>query len=275
MMNQGAIVAARRDAEEVADADLREGHLRVLAGPERVANPAREDERRVVAWHEAGHVLAAELLETQDKAQRVTIRPRGRAAGLAVYGQTDRALHSRRYLHERMICIVAGRAAEQLLMDEISSGAANDLQQVNHLARHAVLELGFSERVGQLISHGGAHHLADDTRRVVDEEVERMVADAYQDALRLLEDERPLLDALAEALLEHGQLERVDILVALGGAPPVKETTPRRAPMVVRPRRLHVVPEVIAPFQKREGRLVALARWIEQRPRAKRRREAA
>ena len=116
MLNQAAIIAARAGNDQISDSDLREGHLRVLAGPERAAQVLRPEERRLVAWHEAGHVLSAELLETQDKAQRVTIRPRGRAAGLAVYGQTDRALHSRRYFHERMICILAGRAAEKLLI---------------------------------------------------------------------------------------------------------------------------------------------------------------
>ena len=167
MLNQAAIVAARAEHTAINDEDLREGHLRALAGPERASQSMRDDERKLVAWHEAGHVLAAELCETQDKAQRVTIRARGQAAGLAVYGQTDRALHSRRFVHEQMICVLAGRAAEELLVDEISSGAANDLQQVNMLARRAVTEFGFSERLGQLIdrAHGQELRLGDDTRR--------------------------------------------------------------------------------------------------------------
>ncbi|HLK42774.1 MAG TPA: AAA family ATPase, partial [Thermoleophilia bacterium] len=222
MLNQAAIVAARAGRDEVTDADLREGHLRVLAGPERASSSLRPEERRLVAWHEAGHVLAAELLDSQDKAQRVTIRPRGQAAGLAVYGQTDRALHSPRYFHERMICILAGRAAEQQLCGEISSGAANDLQQANMLARRAVVELGFSDRVGQLIGHtqGQDIGLSQRTRHVVDEEVARLVGDAYHDAVELMGDHRALLDRLAETLLQHGQLERVDIALCLGEQPP-------------------------------------------------------
>jgi cell division protease FtsH len=275
MLNQAAIVAARNERDTITDADLREGHLRVLAGPERAAQTMRPEERRLIAWHEAGHVLAAEVLETQDKAQRVTIRARGRAAGLAVYGQTDRALHSRGYFHERMICILAGRAAEQLLVGEISSGAANDLQQANMLARKAVLELGFSERVGQLISHEGQHHLSDDTRRVVDEEVERLVADAYGDALRLLDDEREKLDALAETLLEQGQMERVDILTALGGSPQQRQSPPRPAPPRPERPRLRVVPQPSPSASAHGGRLVAFAQWLEKRPRVARRRRAA
>ncbi|HET7379033.1 MAG TPA: AAA family ATPase [Gaiellales bacterium] len=273
MLNQAAIIAARNERTSITDADLREGHLRVLAGPERAAQVMRPDERRLVAWHEAGHVLSAELLETQDKAQRVTIRPRGRAAGLAVYGQTDRALHSRRYFHERMISILAGRAAEQILVGEISSGAANDLQQANMLARKAVLELGFSERVGQLISHEGQHHLSDETRRVVDEEVERLVADAYGDALRLLESEQEKLDALAETLLSLGQMERVDILTALGGSPEQRASHPRAAPRPHRHLRAVADPEPVVAASG--GRLVAFAQWLEKRPSVARRRRAA
>jgi cell division protease FtsH len=275
MMNQAAIITARSERDEITDADLREGHLRMLAGPERQNASIRDDERQLVAWHEAGHVLSAELLETQDKAQRVTVRPRGRAAGLAVYGQTDRALHSRRYLHERMICILAGRAAEHLLVGEISSGAANDLQQANMLARRAVLEFGFSDRVGQIISHDGQHQLSDETRRVVDEEVERLVADSYADAIALLDEHRDDLDRLAEALLGAGQLERVDILAILGGERRQHARQPRQAPRT-RPRHLHVVSEPAAAAQQPQptathSRLVAFAHWLEQRPRRRRR----
>ena len=268
MLNQAAIVAARDDRQVISDSDLREGHLRVLAGPERASQVLRPEERRLVAWHEAGHVLSAELMETQDKAQRVTIRARGRAAGLAVYGQTDRALHSRRYFHERMICILAGRAAEKLLVGEISSGAANDLQQANMLARRAVLELGFSERVGQLISHDGQHRLSDETRHVIDEEVERLVADAYTDALSLLSDARGKLDTLAETLLEQGQMERVDILAALGGVQVQRQSHPRSVPR--RERHLQSVPTPEPARAPSRGRLVAFAGWLERRSSARR-----
>jgi cell division protease FtsH len=265
MLNQGAIMAARAGREEITDADLREGHLRVLAGPERQNAQMRPEERRLVAWHEAGHALAAELQATQDKAQRVTIRPRGRAAGLAVYGQTDRALHSRQFFHERLVCVLAGRAAEQLLVGEISSGAANDLQQANMLARQAVTELGFSERVGQLIAHEGRHQLADETRRVADEEVERVVADAYRDALTILAAHRGLLDALAEALLERGQLERVDILLALGGQPEPVSMDGRRRPLQAVPSEPAGQPQPVR-RRRAEGGLAAVARWLEDRP---------
>jgi cell division protease FtsH len=274
LINQAAIVAARRDADAVTAADLVEGHLRVLAGPERAAAPVREDERRLIAWHEAGHVLAAELLETQDKAERVSVVPRGRAAGLALYQQVDRALFSRRYVHERIMCVLAGRAAEQLLVGELSSGAANDLQQANLLARKAVQELGFSARLAHVTSDGNGGvdaHVADATRRIVDEEVGRMVADAQCEVHDLLAGDRPRLDALAEALLERGTLERGTLeRVDIAG---VLQDVERRPPAVVPPPPLAPKrPAAEAGEQRRPlrpagaGRLVAAAHRLEARP---------
>jgi cell division protease FtsH len=271
LINQAAIVAARRDADVITAADLVEGHLRVLAGPERAAAPVREDERRLIAWHEAGHVLAAELLETQDRAERVSVVPRGRAAGLALYQQVDRALFSRRYVHERIMCVLAGRAAEQLLVGELSSGAANDLQQANLLARKAVGELGFSARLSHVTSAGDGGvdlRVADATRRIVDEEVGRMVAEAQREVHDLLAGDRPRLDALAEALLERGTLERVEIAGVLQGVERRRTAvTPLPPPLV--PRR----PPAAAgkgrgtPRPAGAARLVAAARRLEARPR--------
>src|SRR5436305_11915412 len=97
-----------------------------------------EWERRYVAFHESGHVLCAELCTTHEKAQSVTVEPRGRAAGLALYGREDRALHSVQYLHEQIVCALGGRAAEQIVVGSVSSGASNDLERVNQVARQAV-----------------------------------------------------------------------------------------------------------------------------------------
>jgi cell division protease FtsH len=199
----------------------------------------------------------------------VSIVPRGRAAGLALYQQVDRALFSRRYVHERIMCVLGGRAAELLLVGELSSGAANDLQQANLLARKAVGELGFSARVGQVTSDGGGGldtHLADATRRIVDEEVGRMVADAQSEVLDLLAGERPRLDTLAEALLERGTLERVDIAGVLRGVEPRPRTAPPMPPAVA-PQRQPIRGAERRTADPRGGRLVAAVRWVEARPR--------
>jgi cell division protease FtsH len=222
VVNEAAIMAGRNSAVEIARADFREGYLRVLAGPKRRNAPIAAGELQVIACHEAGHVLCAEYGEQYEKAQQVTVEPRGHAMGLAVYGQTDRALHDPGYLHEALVATLGGRAAEQIVFGRVSSGAANDLQKATELARRAVEELGFSPRLGQIVA--GNAPFSETTRTVVDSEIERMVADAYADALDTLQQHRRQLDRLTERLVEARELERVDILVAIG---PVAVPEPR------------------------------------------------
>jgi cell division protease FtsH len=227
MINEAAIMAARDGRLEISQSDLEEGHLRSLAGPEKIGITYSAEERRIIAFHEAGHVLCAELCPSHEKAERATIKPRGRAAGLAVYGRTDRFLHSTDYLHEQLICALGGRAAERVIFQTVSSGAANDLQQANAIARRAVEELGLSPRAGQLTGEGGRGQLAESTRGVHDQEVERLVAEAYREAIDLLESHRVQLERLAAALLSSEQLDRLEILAAIGEATERRERSGR------------------------------------------------
>jgi cell division protease FtsH len=217
IVNEAAIMAARAGRDSVLAADLDEGMMRAVAGPQRSDRRIGDGELEVIAWHEAGHALAAELCPTHQKAQRVTILSRGEAGGLALYGSNDRALTSQQHLHERMVVAMAGRGAEQTRFGVISSGAANDLEQVNRMAREAVERLGFSPRVGQIISAAGPYEVpvSAETRRIIDDEVRRMVDAAYEDAVALLEDHRDELDALAALLLEREQIDRAEIETAL------------------------------------------------------------
>jgi cell division protease FtsH len=164
----------------------------------------------------------AEFCETQDATQRLTITPRGRAGGLAVIARRDRALQSLRHVHEQLMVLLGGRAAEAVIYGDVSSGAADDLQRANALARHAVMSLGFSERAGQLTATAGGQNmpLSDTTRQVVDEEVERMIAEAYRDALALTEEHRGELWELSSALLDREDLDREQIAALLGTEPP-------------------------------------------------------
>jgi cell division protease FtsH len=225
----------REGALELRRDHLREGYLRVLAGPKRRNAPIAEGELEVIAAHEAGHVLCAEYGERYEKAQQVTVEPRGHAMGLAVYGQTDRALHDADYLHEALVATLGGRAAEQAVFGRVSSGAANDLQKATELARRAVEEYGFSPRLGQIVA--GNAPFAETTRSVVDAEIERMVADAYTDAVALLREHRGQLDSLRERLLESRELERVDILAAIGTVVPrpIRTQRPPTRPRLVPP----------------------------------------
>jgi cell division protease FtsH len=227
VVNEAAIMAGRGGAMQIRRTDFREAFLRVLAGPKRRNAPLADGELEVIAAHEAGHVLCAELSERYEKAQQVTVEPRGQAMGLAVYGQVDRALHDPEYLHEALMATLAGRAAEQLVFGRVSSGAANDLQKATELARRAVEELGFSSKLGQIVA--GNAPFAESTRTVIDGEIERMVAEAYNDALDRLASRRDALDRLTESLVRSRELERVDIIAAIERRPRLVPT-PAAAP---------------------------------------------
>lgn len=281
MLNEAAILAARENCDRIHQSHLQEGHLRALAGPEKKRSSLTTDEREMVAYHEAGHVLAAELCSEHEKAQRATIKPRGQAGGMAIYGQEDRALHSAQYLHEKLICALAGRAAEWVQYGKVSSGAANDLQQANAIARTAVEQLGFSPRAGQMISDPSrGTQTSDATKEVFDTEVERMTAEAYHEAVRLLQEHKQALDSLAAALLDKGDLDRTAIVAAVeqGGvasgvvaARPVQDSAPLTVPV------LHQAPEdepaalpTIQADAEPVPRARSLAAWWQSRPRRRR-----
>jgi cell division protease FtsH len=216
LLNEAAIMAARDGRETIEGDDVREGLRRVLAGPKRKSAPIGEGELEKIAYHEAGHVVCAELCEHHANAQHVTIDPRGNAMGFALFGHEDRALHDEEHLHEAMIAALGGRAAEQVVFGRVSSGAKNDLEKVNAIARAAVTEYGMSPRLGQLV--GDERRFSDETRALIDREVERLVAAAYADALALLEARRHELETLAARLLDARELERLDIATALAPA---------------------------------------------------------
>ena len=261
LINEAAIMAARDERELITQADLLEGNLRVLVGPVRRSSRLSDEEREVVAHHEAGHALVGEFCSSQDKTHHLTIRPRGRAAGLAVTATQDRALHSTQHVREQLMVLLGGRAAERSVYGHVSSGAANDLQQANALARRAVMELGFSPRAGQLV--GGLAdrqvRLAETTHRVIDEEVERMIAEAYRDAIKLIDAHRAQLDRLARTLLASEELDRLEIATALGEPrpqPPVRpEPGPRPEP-ALRPH--NVAPSHVHASPRRRRRLSPL-----------------
>jgi len=213
LLNEAAIMAARDRRAWIEGDDVREGQRRVLAGPKRKSAPIAEGELEKIAYHEAGHVVCAELCEHHENAQHVTIDPRGNAMGFALFGQEDRALHDEQHLHDAMIAALGGRAAEQLAFGRVSTGAKNDLEKVSAIARAAVTEFGMSSRLGQFV--GDERRLSNQTKARIDREVERLVATAYGDALALLEEHRRELDLLAERLLEARELERVDIVSVL------------------------------------------------------------
>jgi cell division protease FtsH len=214
LLNEAAILAARDDRDLIEADDIREGLRRVVAGPKRKSAPIAEGELEKIAYHEAGHVICAELCEHHENAQHVTIDPRGNAMGFALFGQEDRALYGEEHLRDAMVAALGGRAAEELVYGRVSSGAKNDLEKVNAIARAAVTEYGMSSGLGQFV--GDERRLSNQTKARIDREVERLVAAAYAGALALLAAHRGKLHKLAKRLLDARELERVDIVSVLG-----------------------------------------------------------
>jgi cell division protease FtsH len=215
VFNEGAILAARSRQTVVTHRNLHDAVLRVLLGPEKRNAMLAEGELEIIAYHEAGHALAAELCPNHDKPLHATVRPRGRAGGFVYMSRTDRALEDADLIHERMVVALAGRAAEQIVFGKVSSGAANDLEQVNGIARQAVERLGLSPEVGQIISFNDRSELSQEALGLVDRVVERFVHAAYEDALELLSENVASLRRIAELLISQKDLERVDILSAI------------------------------------------------------------
>ncbi|HEX4678107.1 MAG TPA: AAA family ATPase [Gaiellaceae bacterium] len=218
VVNEGAILAARANQTVITHRNLHDAVLRVLLGPEKRNAILAEGELEIIAYHEAGHALAAELCPNHDKPLHATVRPRGRAGGFVYMGRADRLLEDADLIHERMVVALAGRAAEQISFGKVSSGAANDLEQVNGIARQAVEKLGLSPEVGQIISFNDRSQLSQEALGRVDRVVEQFVHAAYEDALQLLSEHVESLRRLAELLITQQDLERVDILSAISSA---------------------------------------------------------
>ncbi|HEY6890899.1 MAG TPA: AAA family ATPase [Solirubrobacter sp.] len=216
MLNEGAIMAARGKRPEITHEDLFEGFLRVIAGPRKASAMLASGEREAVAYHEAGHVLCAELCPSVDKTLHATINPRGQAAGFAVVGRSDRALHTAQHIHEQLIYILGGRAAEHVIFGTVSSGAANDLEKANGIARAAVEQYGLSSAVGQIVNSQSG--FSEQTKATIDSEIRRVVEDAYRDAIAMVQEHREQLERLTQALLSAGDIDHLEIAAAMEGS---------------------------------------------------------
>jgi cell division protease FtsH len=212
VMNEAALLAARRSAEAVTLADFEAAIERVIAGPEKKTRLMNDQERTTVAYHESGHALVAQLLPHADPVAKVSIVPRGRGAlGFMMQMPTeDRYLLTSEELEDRLAVMLGGRAAEQVVYGVISTGASDDIQRASELARRMVAEFGMSDKLGtvryatqqyQFLSGDSGASASPDTLRVIDEEVRRMISEQYQRAQQLLRDHRTALERLTEQLL--------------------------------------------------------------------------
>ncbi len=230
LVNEAALLAARTGNREIDHRHLEEGIMRVIAGPEKKTRVMSEKERRVTAFHEMGHALVAHYLENTDPVHKISVISRGQALGYTISLPTeDKFLTTRAELNDTMAMTLGGRAAEELVFGEVTTGASNDLEKVTATAKQMVMRFGMSEKLGPRVfghDHGqpflgrefsSEPDYSDDVAREIDAEIRRIVEEAHQVARDILAQKRPDLDKTSEILLRRETIEREEFLQLLDG----------------------------------------------------------
>ena len=220
LMNEAALLAARRHHRFISMAELNEAVIKVIAGPEKKSRVVIERERKLTAYHEAGHAIVIHDLPTQDPVHEITIIPRGMAGGMTIsLPQEDVTFQTRQQLTERIAVCLGGRAAEQLALGDISTGAGNDLQKASAIARNMVTRYGMSEKVGNVVFDSGhdevfigrsmaqTKNYSEEVAALIDEEVKALVDGAYARCGEILTHRRRELDIVAEYLLRYENMD--------------------------------------------------------------------
>ncbi len=245
LVNEGAILAARRNKKSIGQPELEEAIERVVMGPERKSRLISDEEKRIIAYHEAGHAVVANAIPEADPVQKVTIVGRGQAGGVTWFRpDEDRILYSRKKLLANLAYALGGRVAEEIVFDDITSGASNDIEQVTRMARTMVTRLGMSDDMGPL-QYGQKEELIFLGREIseqrdyseavaerIDQEVRKLVEESYDLAKRLLTKYREQLDTVAKKLLEAETITREEFEAIFPPPFPKKSGTPQPAPVV-------------------------------------------
>ena len=227
LLNEAALLAARQNRKTISMADMEEASEKVSYGPERKSHKVSDEERKITAYHESGHAIMATVLEHADPVHKVTIIPRGQAGGYTMMlPQEERSFITKSHLLAQLRVALGGRCAEQIIFNEISSGASGDLQQVTAILRKMIMEWGMSERLGPMIfgEHqeqiflgkqlGSERNYGEAVATIIDEEMHKYLDEAYNDTLQTLTTHLDVLKAMAKALLEvetidHKQVENL------------------------------------------------------------------
>ena len=216
LLNEAALLAGRRDEKAITMDDLQKSVIKVIAGPEKHSRVIPEHERRLTAYHEAGHAVVMHALPDLDPVHQITIVPRGQAGGMTIYlPDEDRSYLSRSYLLDNIAGLLGGRAAEQLVLGDISTGASNDISRATQMARKMVGTYGMSDRMGNVAFDAGHDEVfigksmaqtrpySEETAAEMDQEIRRIMDEAYGRCRKILEQYRPQLDQVARFLLQH------------------------------------------------------------------------
>ena len=236
MVNEAALIAARYDRASVTSEDFEEAKEKIMMGSKRQL-VISDKEREIVAYHEAGHALAFELIPEIDPLHKVTILPQGRGLGVTIPLPEERYLQSRSYCLGTMAAALGGRAAEQIVFGEVTSGAQSDIEQVTRISRHMVCDWGMSEELGATALGEKEHEVflgrdiahqpnySETTAHRIDQEIQRFVTEAGERVEKLLKEYEPQLHVVAKALLERDTLSRDEVAALIEGKtlPPKKD----------------------------------------------------
>ena len=220
LMNEAALLAARKDQPFITLSDIQDSVIKVIAGPEKWSKTVIERERKLTAYHEAGHAVVGHALETADPVHQITIVPRGGAGGMTIsLPQEDRGYRSRQELTEQLSSLLGGRMAEELVLGDISTGAGSDIRRATDIARNMVTRYGMSQRLGNVVFDSGhdevfigrsmaqTKNYSEQVAAIIDEEVKSLIDNAYARCRQILTDQRKALELVARYLLEYETMD--------------------------------------------------------------------
>lgn len=230
LVNEACLLAARKDKKAITMDEIQEATIKVIAGPEKKSHKVTQKEKRLTAFHEAGHAVCTYYCDHQDKVHQVSIIPRGTAGGYTMsLPEQDKNFVSKKEMEENIITLLGGRVAEQIVLDDISTGASNDLERATSTARSMVTRYGFSEKMGPVVygndqsevflgrDLGSSRDYSDRVAAEIDDEVRAIIEDAYQKATAILRAHRDQLELLAKYLMIHEKIERDDFETLMRG----------------------------------------------------------
>ena len=230
LVNEAALLAARQNKKAVTKSDIEEATIKVVAGPEKKSHVVSPDEKKLTAYHEAGHAITTYFCPSQDKVHQVSIIPRGMAGGFTMHlPEKDRSFVSKTYMEEEIIVLLGGRAAEKLILDDISTGASNDIERATGVARDMVTRYGFSEKLGPILYGSASHEVflgrdysqgknySENVASEIDAEVRELIETGYEKAKDILTTHGDMLEKCAQYLLKHEKIDGADFYKLMAG----------------------------------------------------------
>jgi len=259
LVNEAALLAARRGKKTIEQEELEEGIMRVIAGPEKKTRLLSEEERKVTAYHEMGHALVGHYLDQDTDVHKISVISRGQALGYTIsLPREDRYLTRKSTLMDQLAATLGGRAAEELVFNEVTTGAANDLEKVTSTAKQMIMRFGMSEKLGPRVL-GRNHDLpflgremsaepdySEEVAREIDEEIRRVIEEAHEQAISVLKEHMDELHRLSAILIERETIDKDQFLRLLEGASEddvFAEETPAAAPPAEKPKERRPAPK--------------------------------